>query len=376
MFTRKEENKPHVPARVWAYGRARIEIAQRAQTREDWDDLWKPPIQPFAFQWGQHWKHCIEYKVADFTAEVGFFIDLLGLPVNAFNQDYAMFTSPDHEFYFAVIPAGKANPTPSDALRLQFMVADIFSSFEELKRRGIQFVQEPQPVSQGSNQWVAAFQTPNGICMELWGLVIQNEISHQDDYTQEQGDELKQPVIQEPNIPKSPSPSYTQNPKFPVAVDADEDQDEDEDDFTWTELDDSAETTADADIAGDSSHKDFELDPDETNLEPQPFTYTARPKQPQVKVAQPVKTYQTAQEMLNHLKQKQPLSEPIAKPMPLRQPAESNPRPGFSPAPKKTTDMKPKSVWDTVSMEEEYIDVDEKAPEEYHYKPIPLNRDE
>jgi catechol 2,3-dioxygenase-like lactoylglutathione lyase family enzyme len=121
--------------------------------------------------WGQAWKHCTEYKVSDFAAEVGFFIDVLGFQVNAFNPGYAMFTSPQEEFYFAVIPALAGDqPTPCDAIRLQFMVKDALSTTRELENRGIVFDQLLQPIQPGSSLLISAFRTPNGITVEVWGV--------------------------------------------------------------------------------------------------------------------------------------------------------------------------------------------------------------
>ena len=169
MF-RKPVSKRHINPRFRAYGKARIDIAQRAHTRADWDKLWKGPINPFPFEFGDFWNHCIEYKVDDFPAEVGFFIDVLGLPVNAFDPDYAMFTSPGREFFFAIVPAREGqSSTPPDALRIQFFVADIQSLTAELKRRGVEFVQEPQPCEPGSDLCIGSFRTPHGIAVELWG---------------------------------------------------------------------------------------------------------------------------------------------------------------------------------------------------------------
>ncbi len=168
-----KETPRHINPRYRAYGRARIDIAQRAQSQADWEKMWKRPQFSFPFVWGEHWKQCIEFQVDDFPAEVGFLIDVLSLPVNAFNPNIAMFTSPDHEFFFAVIPTPPGGVcTPPGALRLQFMVEDIFQTTEEFHRRGIVFDQEPQPVSAGSSQWVAGFQTPNGIPIEIWGQVV------------------------------------------------------------------------------------------------------------------------------------------------------------------------------------------------------------
>jgi hypothetical protein len=87
-----------VSARIRALGKARLDIAARAKSQADWESLWKPPSNPFPFAWGETWKQCVEYKVDDFPAEVGFFIDVLGLPVNAIDPDYAMFTSPQGLF--------------------------------------------------------------------------------------------------------------------------------------------------------------------------------------------------------------------------------------------------------------------------------------
>src|SRR5512134_3742554 len=120
-MSNQRDSNHRINPRYRAYGRARLDIAQRARTRQDWDRLWKRPQFSFPFVWGQHWKQCIEYRVDDFAAEVGFMIDILGLPVNAFNAEFAMFTGLNREFYFAVTPAQPgAASTPPDAIRIQF----------------------------------------------------------------------------------------------------------------------------------------------------------------------------------------------------------------------------------------------------------------
>lgn len=163
------EQKPVNP-RFRAYGRARLEIARQAKSREEWNELWKPPQNAFPFTWGRHWKHCVEYRVEDYATEAGFFIDVLGFPVNAFDPQYAQFTGPDGEFFIAFMPASENNPaTPPDALRLQFMVADLTGTTAELDRRGVVFDQQPRPLGPGSNLSVASFRTPHGIQVDLWG---------------------------------------------------------------------------------------------------------------------------------------------------------------------------------------------------------------
>jgi catechol 2,3-dioxygenase-like lactoylglutathione lyase family enzyme len=157
--------------RVRALGKARLDVARRAQSPADWQSLWKPPAHPFPFTWGERWKQCVEYRVDDFAAEIGFFIDILGLPINALDPDYAMFTSPDGDFFFAVVPAEAGATTPPDAIRLQFLVADLYTTAEELESRGIAFEHPPQPVQPGAALHVATFLTPHGICIDLWGIV-------------------------------------------------------------------------------------------------------------------------------------------------------------------------------------------------------------
>ena len=170
---RKPEPLHHINPRFRAYGKARIDIAQRAASRDDWDRLWVKSAHPFPFSWGRSWKQCIEYKVADFPAEVGFFIDILGFPVNAFDPDYAMFTSPDGDFFFSVVPVqNKKEITAPDAIRLQFMVENIFETASELEKRGVKFEKWPAKSSEKSSLLIGSFRTPNGISIELWGMDI------------------------------------------------------------------------------------------------------------------------------------------------------------------------------------------------------------
>jgi catechol 2,3-dioxygenase-like lactoylglutathione lyase family enzyme len=169
---KKPVEKPRVNPRVRAFGKARIDIARRASNRADWERLWKRSTYPFPFSWGESWKQCVEYRVDDFAAEVGFYIDILGLPVNAFDPDYAMFTSPNGEFFFSVVPVSEGEScTPPDAIRIQFMVSDILEIAAELERRGIAFEHYPQPCVEGSSLFIGYFRTPHGICIDLWGLV-------------------------------------------------------------------------------------------------------------------------------------------------------------------------------------------------------------
>jgi hypothetical protein len=159
-----------VNPRIRAYGKARLDMARRMQSQDDWERLWVAPRHPFPFRWREAWKYSFEYTVDEFAAEVGFFIDVLGFPVTAIGPDYAMFTSPDDGFHFAVVPTPPdGRPTPPDTVCMQFMVADIVETAAELESRGVVFESRPRPVSTGSRQLSGYFRTPNGICVDLWG---------------------------------------------------------------------------------------------------------------------------------------------------------------------------------------------------------------
>ena len=221
-----------VSARVRAYGKARLEVARRAASPQERAKLWKPPAHPFPFVWGREWKQCVEYKVDDYAAEVGFLIDVLGLVVKSFDPEYAMFTSPRGDFLFSVAQANEDNPsTPPDALRIQFMVADILETAAELEQRGIQFEQPPQPCQPGSSLHIGYFRTPHGICIDLWGMVEQEFVQERAaDEVEEQDfadEEAEEPVAEN----QLAFPGLAPLPK----ADVDDDDDEDWDETDWEE---------------------------------------------------------------------------------------------------------------------------------------------
>jgi hypothetical protein len=42
--------------RVRAYGKARLDFAQRVKNPADWEKLWIPSSNTFPFDWGESWK--------------------------------------------------------------------------------------------------------------------------------------------------------------------------------------------------------------------------------------------------------------------------------------------------------------------------------
>lgn len=170
----------HINPRYRAYGKARIDMAQHIQNQQDWDTHWKAPKNSFAITFPRDgsWKQSIEYQVDDYAAEVGFWVDIVGIPVNAFGPDYAQFTGPKGEFTFAVTstPEGLKS-TPPESIRIQFLVDDINLIVDELSSRSVPFDQPPTPVSPGSSTHIATFLTPHGIAIDLWGECLANKPS-------------------------------------------------------------------------------------------------------------------------------------------------------------------------------------------------------
>ena len=154
------------------HGKNRIEVAKKCNSKEDWEKNWEPPKHPFFVEFGDCWKHSVQYAVDDFAAEVGFFIDGLGMTVNAFCEEYAMLTSPDRDFFFSVVPSSEEHKrTDPDSITLEFTVKDICGTVKELCERTICMDQDPKPVQEGSAMYSAVFQTPNGIKVRIWGML-------------------------------------------------------------------------------------------------------------------------------------------------------------------------------------------------------------
>jgi hypothetical protein len=178
---------PHISPRVRAYGKARIDVTRRAKDEDEWRRLWKDPAQPYPFKSGAYWKFSVVYSVEDYAAEIGFLIDVLGLPVLAFSPSQAQLASPDGAISLTILAAGEDSPSsPPEALRLQLNVEAILQTVKELERRGITFDQQPMPVQAGSAWQMASFRTPHGITIDLLGEATVEEIPAEPEHAAEQ----------------------------------------------------------------------------------------------------------------------------------------------------------------------------------------------
>ena len=153
-------------------GRERMALAESIGSPEEWKERWTPPASAFPFELAS-WKQCICYTVSDYAAEVGFLIDVLGLPAPLFGPDNALLTSPDREFHFQVAgPEGDEAPTPPESIGLMFYIDNMLEACEELESRGVEFTEPPAPAGgEGSTFYTAELRTPNGVPVSLWGVV-------------------------------------------------------------------------------------------------------------------------------------------------------------------------------------------------------------
>jgi hypothetical protein len=159
---------PHISPRVRAYGKARIDITRRAKDEEEWRRLWKAPSQPYPFKADEGWKFNLIYTVADYAAEIGFLIDVLGFQVLAFSPSQAQLTDLDGSFALTILAArDEGSSTPPEALRFQLNVEAISQTVRELERRGVIIDQQPTPIQAGATSQIASFRTPHGATIEL-----------------------------------------------------------------------------------------------------------------------------------------------------------------------------------------------------------------
>jgi hypothetical protein len=157
-----------ITATCTAFGRRRLKALKTIKSREDWEKLWPAPGHPYPFTWGDCWKAVTEFGVSNFPAELGFYLDILGMKVNAVWDGHAMIMTPDADFAFTIHAAKRT----ASELNLQFMLGNITVAAAELKRRGVRFVQELKAEWGEENPMrTCKLRTPSGMIITLWGSV-------------------------------------------------------------------------------------------------------------------------------------------------------------------------------------------------------------
>jgi hypothetical protein len=140
-----------------------------------------------------------------------------------------MFTSPDGDFFFSVVPVqNKTEVTAPDSIRLQFMVERIMDTAVELERRGVSFDQWPTVSSSQSTLIIGSFHTPNGISIDLWGFDppengfetdLQTAFLGEEEEQDEQVfspeiEEISEPEIDQLQLPSSESETISAGDQF------------------------------------------------------------------------------------------------------------------------------------------------------------------
>jgi predicted enzyme related to lactoylglutathione lyase len=106
-----------------------------------------------------------EYPVADFDAEVGFYLNVLGLSTIALDEEYALFTTPEEDLTFACRRHDQGNHTYSGHI-LCFMTRDIDSFAESLEERV--GANEITRFAGSPVQTVLRITSPAGLQIDIW----------------------------------------------------------------------------------------------------------------------------------------------------------------------------------------------------------------
>ena len=152
------------------YGKKRLEIPATARSLADWQAMWYDPIHPYPFEWGDCWKGNIQYSVDDYEAEVGFWLDMLGLDCNVLSSDFAMINTPDKVFTFSIVTAPPEGSTPRGAIKIEFMLNNILKTGKDLDNRGLVLEVPLHEDGEGSKLYTGTLRTPHGIAVNLWGM--------------------------------------------------------------------------------------------------------------------------------------------------------------------------------------------------------------
>lgn len=113
-----------------------------------------------------------EFGVEDYAAELGFYLDILGMKVNATWPDHAMIMSPEGDYAFTIYRAKRT----ATELNLQFMIGNITAAAAMLKRRGVTVVQDLK-AEWGEQSPMRTFklESPSGVVITLWGMSKQKQ---------------------------------------------------------------------------------------------------------------------------------------------------------------------------------------------------------
>lgn len=149
---------------------------RKESDREAWATTWKAPTYGLGKP-EDCWTHFTLTTVADFNAELGFWVDAIGLDVFMLQQPsndepdaivMGMVAAPDESFIIG-FQAEDATSTaaPANSISYEFMVQDLDAAWAHIVAAGGQVEKEPWDVGWGVR---ATAKTPNGFEVRLWSI--------------------------------------------------------------------------------------------------------------------------------------------------------------------------------------------------------------
>lgn len=106
-----------------------------------------------------------------YDACLAFYRDLLELPLETADENFARFATPGTRLYLHRL--GDQAPIRDHALEIHFDVPDVDATYNQLIERGIHFEHEPANMPWGTR--MAAFRDPEGNAIEIVGPLNPNE---------------------------------------------------------------------------------------------------------------------------------------------------------------------------------------------------------
>ncbi len=154
------------------FGKKRIEtVIHNRLNPDDRIDWWKSENE-YPFSLNPARPFWIEYVVKSFEAELGFFVDILGLIPNAISENYAVLSNPKNDFFFGFWKDSEIKrQTQPESITIGFLIDEIEKKYRELEERGVQFFHKPKGYPKNNDPLlVCKLETPNKIPIELWGM--------------------------------------------------------------------------------------------------------------------------------------------------------------------------------------------------------------
>lgn len=109
--------------------------------------------------------------VNEYDACLAFYRDVLGLPLETADDNFAQFATQGAKLYLHRL--GTKSPLRSRALEIHFEVTDVDAVYCKLLERGVQFEHQPANMPWGTR--MAAFRDPEGNAIEIVGPLDPDE---------------------------------------------------------------------------------------------------------------------------------------------------------------------------------------------------------